>query len=45
MVRRKPTISEKRWEDTDDFVKLAKQWNPDAIAILIKLVWQGYDLL
>lgn len=45
MVRRKPTISEKRWKDTDDFVKLAKQWNPDAIAILIKLVWQGYDLL
>lgn len=45
MVRRNPTIPEKRWKDTDDFVKLAKQWNPDAIAILTKLVWKGYDLL
>jgi hypothetical protein len=45
VVKRGITILEKRWKDTDDFVKLAKQWKPDAIAILIKLVWKGYDLL
>jgi hypothetical protein len=43
--RKGRTILEHRWKDTDDFVKLAKEWNPDAIVILIGFVWQGYDLL
>ncbi len=45
MGRRSITIYGKRWKDTGDFVKLAKEWNPDAITILIKFVWEGYDLL
>jgi hypothetical protein len=45
VVKRKPTILEKKLGNTDDFVKLAKQWDTDAINILIKFVWEGYDLL
>ncbi|OBQ03168.1 MAG: hypothetical protein AN482_20110 [Anabaena sp. LE011-02] len=44
MVRR-GNIFKKRYPNTGDFVELAKAWNPDAISILIKLVWEGYDLL
>ncbi|MGM3307238.1 hypothetical protein ACSQ6I_14915 [Anabaena sp. WFMT] len=44
MVRR-GNILKKRYPNTGDFVELAKAWNPDAISILIKLVWEGYDLL
>lgn len=45
MVRRGKTIPEKRWPDTPDFVQVAKDWRDDAITILVKLVWEGYDLL
>ena len=45
MVRRGRTIPEKRWPDTPDFVQVAKDWRPDAITVLVKLVWEGYDLL
>jgi len=45
MVRRGKTIPELRWKDTPDFVEVAKGWNSDAITILVKLVWEGYDLL
>jgi hypothetical protein len=45
VVRRGRTILEQRWKNPDDFVRLAREWNPDAITILIKFVWQGYDLL
>ena len=45
MVRRGKTIPELRWKDTPDFVEVAKGWNNDAITILVKLVWEGYDLL
>jgi hypothetical protein len=45
MLRRGKIIPEVRWKDTPDFVKVAEIWNPDAITILIKLVWEGYDLL
>jgi len=44
-VVRRGNIFEKRYPNTGDFVELAKVWNPDAISILIKLVWEGYDLL
>ncbi|MEH2334237.1 hypothetical protein [Nostoc sp.] len=45
MGRRGRTILEQRWKNTDDFVRLAKEWNPDTITILINFVWKGYDLL
>jgi hypothetical protein len=45
MVRRGKTIPELRWKDTPDFVEVAKGWKNDAITILVKLVWEGYDLL
>jgi hypothetical protein len=45
VVRRGKTIPEKRWPDTPDFVQVAKDWRDDAITILVKLVWEGYDLL
>ena len=45
MLRRGKIIPEVRWKDTPDFVKVAEIWNPDAITILLKLVWEGYDLL
>lgn len=45
MVRRRITIPEKRWPDTPDFVQVAKDWRDDAITIIVKLVWEGYDLL
>ena len=38
-------IFQKRYPITGEFVELAKEWNPDAISILLKFVWQGYDLL
>ncbi|BAY21181.1 hypothetical protein NIES2100_09300 [Calothrix sp. NIES-2100] len=44
-MARRGNIFQKRYPNTDDFVKLAKAWNPDAISILIKLVWEGYDRL
>ncbi len=45
MRRRGLTISELRWPDTSDFVETAKKWREDASAILLRFVWQGYDLL
>jgi len=45
MGRRGKTIPELRWKDTPDFVAVAQAWNNDAITILVKLVWKGYDLL
>ncbi|MEA5592999.1 hypothetical protein [Rivularia sp. UHCC 0363] len=45
MVRRGKTIPELRWKDTPDFVEVAKGWSNDAIKVLVKLVWEGYDLL
>jgi hypothetical protein len=44
VVRRGRTIPEKRWPDTPDFVQVAKEWRPDAITVIVKLVWEGYDL-
>lgn len=45
MARRgRKTISEVRWPDTPNFVELAKNWRPDAITVLLNLIWQGYDL-
>jgi hypothetical protein len=45
MTRRgRRTISEARWPNTPDFVELAQKWRSDAIAVLLNLIWQGYDL-
>jgi hypothetical protein len=44
-VARRTNILQKRYPNTGDFVELAKAWNPDAISILIRLVWEGYDRL
>jgi len=46
MSRRKTssqTIGESRWGETPNFVDLAKTWRPDAISILLKFIWEGYD--
>ncbi len=44
-MARKGIIFQKSHPDTGDFVELARAWNPDAISILIRFVWEGYDLL
>ena len=44
-MARRGNILQKRYPNTGDFVELAKAWNPDAISILIRLVWEGYDRL
>jgi hypothetical protein len=44
-VARRGNILQKRYPNTGDFVELAQAWNPDAISILIRLVWEGYDRL
>jgi hypothetical protein len=44
-VARRSNIFQKKYPNTGDFVALAKAWNPDAISILIRLVWEGYDRL
>jgi hypothetical protein len=44
-VARRGNILQKRYPNTGDFVELAKAWNPDAISILTRLVWEGYDRL
>jgi hypothetical protein len=43
MVRRRLTIPESRWPETQDFVKLAMSWRNDAIKVLWGYVWQGWD--
>ena len=43
MVRRRLTIPESRWPDTQDFVELAIRWRSDAINVLWGYVWQGWD--
>jgi hypothetical protein len=45
VARISTNILKQRWKNTGDFVMLAQQWCPDAITILVKLVWEGYDLL
>ena len=44
-MARRGNILQKRYPNTGDFVELAQAWNPDAISILIRLVWEGYDRL
>lgn len=47
MSRRKiasQTIGESGWRDTPDFIELAKTWKPDATSILLKFIWEGYDV-
>ena len=43
MVRRRQTIPESRWPETQDFVELAVGWRSDAIKVLWNYVWQGWD--
>lgn len=45
MVRRgRKAPSELAFSDQYEFVELAKNWRPDAITVLLDLIWQGYDL-
>jgi hypothetical protein len=45
MVRRgRKAPSESAFSDRYEFVELAKNWRPDAITVLLNLIWQGYDL-
>lgn len=45
MVRRgRKAPSESAFSDQYEFVELAKNWRPDAITVLLNLIWQGYDL-
>lgn len=43
MTRRKKTILESRYPETEDFVNLAQRWNSDAIKILWTYVWKGWN--
>ena len=44
-MHRRRTIGEKRWLDTPDFVSIATIWCENASAILLRFVWEAYDLL
>jgi len=44
-VHRRRTIGEERWLDTPDFVSIATVWCENASAILLRFVWEAYDLL
>jgi hypothetical protein len=45
MVRKgRKAPSESAFSDEYEFVELAKNWQPDAITVLLNLIWQGYDL-
>ena len=43
MVKRRRTIPEARWSQTEDFVELAVSWKSDATQVLWQYVWQGWD--
>lgn len=43
MARRRLTIPESRWPETQDFVELATGWRSNAIEVLWGYVWQGWD--
>ena len=43
-MSKKPTYSERRWPDTDEFNSLLSEWNASSSAVLLKLVWEGYDI-
>jgi len=44
-MSRRQTISEQRWPNTGDFVKLANALQTKAVITLLNLVWKAYDLL
>ena len=43
MVKRRRTIPEARWSQTEDFVELAISWKSDATKSIWEFVWQGWD--
>lgn len=43
-MHRRRTIGEERWLDAPDFVVIATTWRKDASTILLKFIWQAYDL-
>ncbi|MEG3900919.1 hypothetical protein QUB19_02225 [Microcoleus sp. B4-C5] len=45
MVKRRQTISELRWPDTDEFMAISKHWCETASTNILTFVWEGYDLL
>jgi hypothetical protein len=42
--RERKTPSESAFSNKYEFVELAKNWQPDAITVLLNLIWQGCDL-
>ncbi len=45
MIRRRQTISELRWPETDEFMAISKDWCETASINILTFVWKGYDLL
>ena len=45
MIRRRQTISELRWPETDEFMAISKEWCETASINILTFVWKGYDLL
>jgi len=41
---KKTTYSEKRWPDTAEFNSLLGKWKASGSAVLLKIVWKGYDI-
>lgn len=44
-MRRRGTLNEMLWPETDEDVALAKQWAEDVGDEVLDLVWRGYDAL
>ncbi|OLD94313.1 MAG: hypothetical protein AUI36_46555, partial [Cyanobacteria bacterium 13_1_40CM_2_61_4] len=44
-VTRRPSYLERRWPESDDFIRLAVKWGENASAQLLTYVWVAYDAL
>lgn len=44
-MRRKLTIGEARWPETQEFAAVATCWRQNASIVMLGFVWKGYDLL
>jgi hypothetical protein len=43
-LAKKSTFSERRWPNTAEFTSFLSEWNASGSAVLLKLVWKGYDI-
>ena len=44
-MSRRPTPLQANYPVPEDFVVMARRWRPDAIEIMLRYVWQGFDTL